>query len=107
MYLGTERRTARRVALRASVAFEIEGSQRGGRALNVSQAGLFLHTVAPVAVGDRLNLSIALRGDQTVRAIGRVVRRDDVREGFGLRFVEMPPDTWRAIRDFVASSAPG
>jgi PilZ domain-containing protein len=77
-----------------------------GRALDLSEGGLFMHTVAPVTVGGRINLSIDLAPGQAVRAVAVVLRRDDTRDGFGLKFVELPPAAWRAIKEFVAAASP-
>ncbi len=105
MYRGPERRTFRRIPMRAAVSLQVAGQSRGGRALDLSEGGLFLHTAAPVVVGSEVELRITLGSGQEVRAVAHVLRRDDTRDGFGLRFIELRPAALATIRGFVASAA--
>ncbi len=95
---------SRRVPTRVRVALEVGGASRGGRALNISEGGLFLHTAAPVALGSRLAMTIALAPGQAIDVVADVVRRDDTRDRFGMRFAQLPSAALEAIRKFVAES---
>jgi uncharacterized protein (TIGR02266 family) len=79
---------------------------------DISPGGLFLKTPRPFAPGTRLSLSIALpSGDVRVEGeVRRVVEKSPgsgLIPGIGVRFLDPPPDTTRAIEAFIAGRLAG
>jgi uncharacterized protein (TIGR02266 family) len=94
----------------ASLRVSFAAGWRTGSAFtrDVSPGGLFLKTARPFAPGTRLSLSIALPSG-AVRAEGEVRRLVEKSAGSGLipgigvRFLDPPPETSRALEAFIAA----
>lgn len=75
---------------------------------DISLGGIFLENPPPLRMGAQLLLSILLPGNKRpLKVTGQVVRFVEhdmaakVRNGMGIRFIDMDPDTRRRLTSFV------
>ncbi len=123
-FLETIRRHApllERLESRIPVSCRVEFSARTGAytayTRDLSPHGLFLKSPRPFALGTRLRLVLHLPGPagggrrrtrplEMLGEVRRVVRPapgSSLLPGVGVRFLEMPPETLRAIEEFIAA----
>ena len=96
-----------RVPTRLAVAFRNFGELQCCLMTNLSRGGLFIATEQPAEIGTRLELQLHIeetgeRIDTPTEVVSRNVGpgfASDER-GMGLRFLEMKPETQRAIDEF-------
>jgi PAS domain S-box-containing protein len=80
-----------------------------GLVLNISVHGMLVETVAPLAIGTRLDLNFRLPGSPApLRVVGQVVRQAGMVDGryrWGVKLVVLPGDAEQRIEEFVACAA--
>jgi uncharacterized protein (TIGR02266 family) len=93
----TDKGRANRVALDVPVLIWEGRSSSAGVAKNIGRGGVFVATVRPLAVGERVTVTVQMRGDAApVEALAEVrwcrpfVDLDDRPAGVGLRFIDTP-----------------
>ncbi len=103
-------RRYKRRPIERQVAILCRGQFNFGRASQLSEGGMLLNTDREFINGDLLELSFFVSETEFVTMIGQVIYRLDssnVKLCFGIRFLDMLPQTQFAIRRFVESeSAP-
>lgn len=77
-----------------------------GKALNISESGLFLETTRPLEIGSSFKISFLLpRVEQRVTGTGEVVRLEGIDSprtyGAGLRFRDLSEPSLESIRHYV------
>ena len=94
-----ERRQARRISFLTEVDISGFGSRRS---TDLSAGGIYLEAVTTFPVGTRLRLSFKLdsEDEQPVDVLGRVLYAHET-IGFGLAFVDLPPEVRRRIEDLI------
>ncbi len=99
--LAAERRTAIRMKLHANVTITSESNFFMGLSENISEGGLFVSTLSPPAMGERVELAIAVDDADPVPVSGvvRWHRTDEhgVASGCGVEFLDLADDARRAI----------
>lgn len=107
------RRHMQRVKMQAAVDLHSDANFFNGFSADISDGGLFIATVAHVAIGTEVDLDFSLPGGQKVKARGvvRWVREVDDRHhdqfpGLGVQFVDLDPMAADAIHRFVSSREP-
>jgi len=107
-----EARTQPRVSLTAKVRYlASDGSQIESRATGVGGGGLFIESIAPMAIGTELTVSFSLpdRSAEWLEAKGKVAwvcpKADQYTffPGMGVRFTAVAPDTRTRMLEFVSS----
>ena len=93
----TDMGRANRVALEVPVQVREGSTSFTGVARNIGPGGVFVATIRLLGVGERVTLTLDLRGDaQPVEALAAVrwcrpfVELDDRPAGVGLRFIDTP-----------------
>lgn len=104
-------RVFERVDLEIEVNLRNEHTFFTGFSENISEGGLFVATEAPYDVGESVELSLSLMGDQpeVLRGVVRWVRpggtSGGLPAGMGVQFVDMSEAVTRALQSFVDSRA--
>ncbi|HMF43646.1 MAG TPA: PilZ domain-containing protein [Polyangia bacterium] len=93
----TDMGRANRVALEVPVQLRGGSTSFSGVARNIGPGGVFVATIRLLAVGEKVTLTLDLRGDaQPISALAEVrwcrpfVELDDRPAGVGLRFIDTP-----------------
>jgi len=93
----TDKGRADRVAVEVPVLIREGRSSSTGIAKNICSGGVFVATVRPLGVGERVTVTVQMRGDAApVEALADVrwcrpfVELDDRPAGVGLRFIDTP-----------------
>ena len=100
-------RRHRRVALRADVSINHEGTAHPGRTEDISEGGVLLATDAPLALGDNVEVELNLPGCEpmTVKAEVRRLRPGNrhalLDPGVGLMFLELGEEEEQMLQAFV------
>lgn len=100
-----------RVDLEIEVNLRNEHTFFTGFSENVSEGGLFVATEAPYDVGEKVELSLSLMGDEAevLHGIVRWVRpggtSGGLPAGMGVQFVDLTKSTQKALQSFVDSRA--
>jgi uncharacterized protein (TIGR02266 family) len=100
-----DQRDSVRVPVRMRVRFENEGELAESLMTNLSRRGVFIETEHPLEIGERLELRIHVgRPDRELSVPAEVVSRGigpnlDCRQGMGLRFYELDPETDAQLAD--------
>lgn len=108
---GPERRNFLRVPLRVEVNLRNENTFFTGFSENLSEGGLFIATEAPFDIGDRVDLTLSLMGDQptTQRATVRWIRPfgaiGGLPTGIGVQFDDLGEERLIDLQEFVDSQA--
>jgi uncharacterized protein (TIGR02266 family) len=106
-----EGRVFARVGLNVEVNMRSENTFFTGFSENISEGGLFVATEAPYEIGERLDLSLSVMGDEskTLTGIVRWVRpggtSGGLPAGMGVQFVDLDDAVLRALQGFVDSGA--
>jgi uncharacterized protein (TIGR02266 family) len=102
-----------RLPFEVSVSVASEHNFFAGLSLNISEGGIFVATHQEYPVGTRLEISLALPGDEDPTTILTVVRwvrthraEDGGQPGLGLSFVDVPPEEFAKIQRFVKKRDP-
>jgi len=102
-----DQRHSVRVPTRLAVAFRDLGELQRCLMTNLSRGGVFIATQQPAEIGTRLELQLHIEETgERIDAPTEVVSRDvgpglaSGERGMGLRFLEMKPETQRAIDEF-------
>jgi type IV pilus assembly protein PilZ len=79
---------------------------------NISEMGIFVRSVDPLAVGTRLQLAFAPPGHEPFRLIGEVAWINPLRKvgdnpnpGMGIRFIDLTPEDRERLVDVVRTIA--
>ena len=93
----TDKGRANRARLDVPVQLRQSGASYAGLAKNISPGGVFVATVRPLGVGDRVTVTLKTKGDAgAIEALAEVrwcrpfVELNDLPAGVGLRFVDTP-----------------
>ena len=99
-----DQRGSVRIPTRLAVAFRNLGELQSSLMTNLSRGGLFVATEQPAAIGTRLDLQLHVEETGEKIDVPTEVVSHDVgpnfssgERGMGLRFLEMKPETQRAI----------
>ena len=95
-----EKRSAKRVEVMWSVDCETEDTFLYASITNISEMGIFVRTDEPLAIGTRLMLRFAPRGDEppfTMRGRVQWVNRvhafgENLNPGMGVKFLSLSPE---------------
>lgn len=93
----TKRPRAERIKRRLAVRFTCTGTEtqlRSGYTTDISESGLFVHTLRPPALGTQISIGLVLRGGQEIKVRAVVARlvvpppqfARLIQSGFGARF---------------------
>jgi uncharacterized protein (TIGR02266 family) len=110
--LADNRRTHPRYAVDLEVSMSSEHNFYAGLAENISAGGIFVATHVVKPVGERLELSLVLPGDLSMRCTGEVrwIRTysegSNTSPGLGIRFLDLSPDAVALIERFVRNREP-
>jgi uncharacterized protein (TIGR02266 family) len=101
------------VRMQAQIDLASDSNFFTGFSTNVSEGGLFIATVTPVAQGTPVELTFSLPGGGKISAQGVVAwtreindRTPEIFPGVGVQFTGLAPDAAQAIKQFVASREP-
>ena len=101
-----ELRVAERVELRAAISGSSSDSFFVGFSENISEGGVFVSTFCPPAVGEGVDLSLALDGGPALLVRGEVRwHRNNERgepSGCGVRFVGLHPEQEEILKDALS-----
>jgi uncharacterized protein (TIGR02266 family) len=102
-----------RVKLQAAIDLRSDSNFFTGFSTNISEGGVFIATVEPVARGTQVDLDFTLPGGRPLHVSGVVRwsrevsdRNPDLMPGVGVQFSELPPEVASAITDFVGRREP-
>jgi uncharacterized protein (TIGR02266 family) len=99
--LAAERRIATRMKLHAKVTLSSASNFFMGLTENISEGGIFVSTLSPPAMGESVELAIAVEDGEPVPVVGEVrwIRMDDAGHptGCGVQFLNLTDDARRAI----------
>lgn len=102
-----------RVKLQAAIDLRSDSNFFTGFSTNISEGGVFIATVEPVARGTQVDLDFTLPGGRPLHVSGVVRwsrevndRNPDLMPGVGVQFAELPPEVASAITDFVGRREP-
>lgn len=102
---GSALRVSPRVSLGVPINLRVEHRLLQGDAENVSLTGVFVRTSAPLPVGREIDLVFDLPERKGLTALSKVqwLRPENAPGGggVGLRFLELPDDTRKALETFV------
>jgi uncharacterized protein (TIGR02266 family) len=107
-----ERRTVPRYAVELEVTVHSEHNFYDGLVRNMGVAGVFVATHTEHAIGELIDLSIALPGlPEPVRATGQVrwirpYREGSADPGIGIKFIAISDRLLAAIADFLRDREP-
>lgn len=100
------RRRAMRLALHANVTLRSETNFYSAMTENISEGGVFVATLSPPPVGEKVKLQITVEGEGgiVVNGIVRWLRdSDDGYSGCGIQFEGLSPQAAQAIEGLVGS----
>lgn len=99
--LAAEKRTAMRMVLHAQVNIKSESNFFMGFTENISEGGIFVSTLSPPEVGEKVELAVAVDGGEPLPLIGTVrwhrTGEDGNPTGCGVQFDEIDDDQRRTI----------
>jgi uncharacterized protein (TIGR02266 family) len=99
--LAAERRVAMRMVLHAQVNLKSESNFFMGFTENISEGGIFVSTLSPPDMGEKVELSVGVEGSEQMTIKGTVrwhrTGDDGNPTGCGVQFDEIDDDTRRAI----------
>ncbi len=101
----TERREHQRVELVAEITATSEANFFAGFTENISEGGVFVSTLAPPDVGETIDVTIAIEGEEPLRLQGvvRWIREDETGPtGCGVQWVDLDPEQRRRLQELVA-----
>jgi len=105
-----DRRTHERFPVEIEVTLQSEHNFFTGFTENISEGGLFIATHQVAEIGARFEVSFTLEGFSEpievqceVRWIRPYHEDLDGPPGMGVRFLDLPPETQRAVQSFSAS----
>ena len=99
--LAAEQRTAMRMILHAQVNMKSESNFFMGFTENISEGGIFVSTLSPPAIGDEVELAVAVEGSEAIPVKG-IVRwhrtdSDGNPTGCGVQFETLDDDSRRTL----------
>jgi hypothetical protein len=97
-----DRRTFVRKSCRISVKFATSEMVHSGVITDISHRGLFIHTRAPIYIGEKVIMNFHL-GKTFVDARGEIIHAN--RFGIGVEFKRLTVEVKKAIRKFVADKS--
>jgi len=110
---GLEARRNGRVRMHTSIDTRSDSNFFTGFAMDISEGGVFIATVEPVALGTQVELNFTLPGGRPMKVTGvvRWVRESNARTpelmpGVGVQFTGLPSEVAHAITAFVATRDP-
>jgi uncharacterized protein (TIGR02266 family) len=102
-----------RVKLQAAIDLRSDSNFFTGFSTNISEGGVFIATVQPVARGTQVELDVTLPGGRPLRVSGVVrwsrevnTRTPDLMPGVGVQFTDLSPEVASAINAFVVRREP-
>jgi len=99
--LEAERRTSMRMKLHAKVTISSESNFFMGLTENISEGGIFVASLSPPSMGERVELAITVEDAEPIPVVGvvRWHRTDDDGNttGCGVEFTGLDDDTRRSI----------
>ena len=100
-----EKRRFRRAELRAQIDWGNDKAEYSGYTENISEGGVFVATTEPLAMGEPLDLRVALADGEALVIRTRVAwlrpGDDDNAGGMGVQFVDLSDEMRDRIRKFV------
>ncbi len=90
-----------RKPLGVQCGFTCDGNEGRGELADLSVSGALLLSTVDLSIGDKLQLSFKLPGDEAVEVVAHVVRTAPPR-GYGLGFLAVSGENNESIRKFVA-----
>jgi len=110
---GLEARRNGRVRMHTSIDTRSDSNFFIGFSMDISEGGIFIATVEPVALGTQVELDFTLPGGRPMKVTGvvRWVRESNDRTpelmpGVGVQFTGLPSEVAHAITSFVATRDP-
>jgi len=104
-----QRRHAQRIPLRVEVNYQLNGETLSASTANLTSAGCFVETEAPVPNDALINLILYLSdGPEAAKVSGHVVRvqrRQDDQPGFAVEFDCIDEETCERIDDLIERTA--
>jgi uncharacterized protein (TIGR02266 family) len=98
-----QRRHAQRIPLRVEITYQVDGETLSASTANLTSAGCFVETEAPVPNDSLVNLTFHLSDDpEPVKASGHIVRvqrRQDDQSGFAVEFDCIDKESCERIDD--------
>ena len=99
--LAAEKRTAMRMVLHAQVNVKSESNFFMGFTENISEGGIFVSTLSPPDMGEKVELAVAVEGGDPIPLVGTVrwhrTGEDGNPTGCGVQFDAMDDDQRRTI----------
>ncbi|MFP2932228.1 TIGR02266 family protein, partial [Pyxidicoccus sp. 3LG] len=102
-----------RVRMHTSIDMRSDSNFFTGFSMDISEGGVFIATVDPVARGTQVELDFTLPGGRPMKVTGvvRWVRESNSRTpelmpGVGVQFTGLPPEVANAITSFVTTRDP-
>ena len=108
--LSTSMVRNRRVSVRVKVMGRKEHREFQGWSHDVSTTGILLEATERLVIGDRISCRFSLSGPQRIEVEGEVVRSVRALDGehrYGVRFIDLTPESGAEIETFVASRESG
>ena len=110
----TDKGRANRVRLDVPVQLRERGASSTGLAKNIGPGGVFVATVRPLSIGDRVTVTLKTKSDVApIEALAEVrwcrpfVELNDLPAGVGLRFIDTPLRAAILANELRRSRQPG
>src|ERR1700719_969886 len=81
------------------------GSDNGGFALNISEAGMTFQGIRPLQKDQVIPIKYKLLGNQCVETMAQVIWLNDLGKGGGVQFIELPEGSRHLIHQWLAMPA--
>jgi uncharacterized protein (TIGR02266 family) len=100
-----DKRRYKRAELKAQVDWDTDHNEYSGYTENISEGGVFIATASPLAIGEPLEVRIALATGEELVIRTRVAwlrqAGDEAAGGMGVQFVDLTDEVRDRIRKFV------